>query len=369
MRQVIIFGTAGTVEREWEFIDFQKYNIIEFWDNDETKWGSTYKGKNVVKPYVGANVDLICIMSWSDREIRNQLLELGYAKENIKSRTYFVREELLQYYDANEHLVDKDMRIILDRLRSKEMDMWNTDWADTIDETNVDIYYDEKCDMYYIWHSGYKMYFPQKYNTKEKVRDYWKIEMKSEHEKSPHKYFTDQYFVKDNSVIVDAGGAEGRFTLEVIDRVSKAYIVECEDYWIEALKQTFAPWKDKIIFINRFLSDKNDDDNITIDEMLQGQSVDVIKMDIEGAEKKALCGAKETFINSECIQAFVCCYHNDEDCDEITRILAGYGCETEVSEGYVFFETDLYNSLNTETPRLRRALVRGRKCLKRKGRK
>ncbi len=185
--------------------------------------------------------------------------------------------------------------------------------------------------------------------------------MQAQHEKSPHRYFTDACQLEKGAIVVDAGGAEGDFALSVIDIVSKIYIVECEDCWMEALQQTFAPWKEKVIFVKRFLSDKSDEYNITVDEMLDGQSIDMIKMYIEGAEKKALRGAKQTFANSKDIKAIICCYHNDEDCDVITDILKNYGCKTEVSNGYMFFEASIDNPLNSETPRLRRGVVRGKK--------
>ncbi len=169
MKKVIVFGTAGTVDREWQFIDVNKYEIIEFWDNNQSKWGKSCWNKEIVKPYAGANADLIWIASCFETEIRGQLLSLGYPKEIIKNRFYFVKEQLLKYYDTQKDIVDAEMLPILKRLQMRELNTWNTKWADDIEKSELDIYYDDSCGMYYVWNFGYEMYFAKKYDTKKKV--------------------------------------------------------------------------------------------------------------------------------------------------------------------------------------------------------
>lgn len=61
-------------------------------------------------------------------------------------------------------------------------------------------------------------------------------------------------------------------------------------------------------------------DTISIDEVLKGEACDFIKMDIEGAELKALMGAKKT-IKKYRPQLAICIYHKPEDYVEIPKYI------------------------------------------------
>ena len=116
---------------------------------------------------------------------------------------------------------------------------------------------------------------------------------------------------------------------------------ECEPDWIEILKQTFRDYHDKVEIIPKFLSDVTDDKNITIDDALpdlRGQKI-FLKMDIEGAEPKALRGAKRILTNNR-VKASVCAYHNADDCIRIKGIFRKYGYEVSTSDGWMVFVWD-----------------------------
>ena len=70
------------------------------------------------------------------------------------------------------------------------------------------------------------------------------------------------------------------------------HIVEGDHDWIEALKETFKPYKEKVRIIEAFASSQSFGKYIKLDDVLDG-GIDLVKMDIEGSEKKALIGAKE----------------------------------------------------------------------------
>ncbi|HIZ55996.1 MAG TPA: FkbM family methyltransferase [Firmicutes bacterium] len=50
----------------------------------------------------------------------------------------------------------------------------------------------------------------------------------------------------------------------------------------------------------------------TVDHMMAGKQVSLLKMDVEGCEMEALCGAEET-IRSQRPKLYVCAYHRNED--------------------------------------------------------
>lgn len=58
----------------------------------------------------------------------------------------------------------------------------------------------------------------------------------------------------------------------------------------------------------------------SLDNLLQGETVTLIKMDVEGAEKQALRGAAKT-IARDCPKLFVSAYHYDKDLFELPKII------------------------------------------------
>ena len=190
-----------------------------------------------------------------------------------------------------------------------------------------DVFYDEKASLYYAYWRGKKMYFKRSIDSKEKVLDYLNLSFWEQSSDSPHCYLSDTFAVEGDGVILDVGAAEGNFTLSIIDRLKKAYLFECEPEWIEALKYTFADYQDKVIVIPKYVSNKNSVNEITIDSFCAEyhlEKIDMIKMDIEGAEIKALKGAR-TAINKGIIRkCAVCVYHNVEDAKKIEKLLPNY---------------------------------------------
>ena len=96
----------------------------------------------------------------------------------------------------------------------------------------------------------------------------------------------DSYEELKGETLLDIGAAEAVFTLDTIDYIDRAYLFECDEAWIEALEATFAPWNDKIMIVRKYVSDVDDDNNITLDTFFQdeGRPIDnlFLKMDIEG---------------------------------------------------------------------------------------
>ena len=175
---------------------------------------------------------------------------------------------------------------------------------------------------------------------------------------SPHYYNKTGYEVREGDVVLEAGVAEGNFALSIIDKVSKVYLIECEPAWIEALQYTFAPYKDKVEIVSKYLSDSDENGNITIDSLLQGEKLNFIKMDIEGAELSALKGAKETVAKSDDLRCAICTYHRHGDEENIRNFLEENDMVCETSDRYMFFNN--YDEEETE-PEFRRGLIYGRK--------
>ena len=129
-------------------------------------------------------------------------------------------------------------------------------------------------------------------------------------QESPHKYIDESFQVEKGNVVVDIGVAEGNFSLQVIDLVSKLYIIETDDGWIEALQETFKDYQEKVVIIKKFVTSLDDGKYATLDSLIE-EPVHFIKMDIEGNEWDALLGAEKLIGRSKNLKCAVCAYHGE----------------------------------------------------------
>ncbi|MCD8317736.1 MAG: FkbM family methyltransferase [Paraprevotella sp.] len=144
-------------------------------------------------------------------------------------------------------------------------------------------------------------------------------------------------------VLLDIGAAEAVFTLDTIDLIEHAYVFECDEAWLEALIAKLAPWAHKVTFVNKYVSDKDDKENVTLDTYFSGKSADhlFLKMDIEGYEQKALKGAERLLSQVPDISGSVCVYHTREAETEIRSFLEDHHFRTRLTPGYLYFENEL----------------------------
>ena len=147
--------------------------------------------------------------------------------------------------------------------------------------------------------------------------------------------------------MLDIGSAEGIFTLDNIELISKAYLFEYEDFWQRPLMETFKPWKDKITIVPKAVYDKSDEFNVTIDDFLLDRRAEklFIKMDIEGTERQALIGAKGTLQSARDIYLSICTYHRKGDPEYIRSFVEGYQFSSNFAPGYLYWNRRLSKAL------------------------
>lgn len=198
------------------------------------------------------------------------------------------------------------------------------------------IEYDKVCGMPYVKlpNHKHKLYFRRDMSPR-KIEGLYKSLIMEQDSRSPHRYFDNIEELR-GKILLDIGAAEGIIPLLAIEQIEHAYLFECDDRWMEALNKTFEPWKNKITIIKKYISDKNDESNITIDSFMESipDGNFFIKMDIEGMERVALSGASKTFAEKENINFAVCTYHNNDDFSVISTILNSYGCKFINHTGY-----------------------------------
>ncbi|MBM3920263.1 MAG: FkbM family methyltransferase [Sphingomonadales bacterium] len=214
----------------------------------------------------------------------------------------------------------------------------------------TDVVYDEHKKLHYCLHNGRKLYFTSAF-TNDRIERLYKSLITEQDSRSAHRYI-DDYDKLNNYTLLDVGSAEGIFTLDNIDRIKHAYLFEAEPYWIDALKATFEPWKEKITIVEKYVGDKTEDNFITLDDYLKDKEIDrlFLKMDIEGAELAALNGATNTLKKQPVMRTAICTYHRPGDPEKFDQILTENGFATSFSDGFLFWGK-----------RLSKAVVRGLK--------
>lgn len=360
----VIWGTGERAKNNlnWlykikSYID--EFDIIAIVDNSLKMQGKDFEGLPIYAPkdLLLLEYDYIAIWSNYSEEIRLQIInELNIQEEKIANIfSPWVQKLRLRHCGEGKEITDfinmiedtGKMGVYYFQPREEQQEYWQ-------------VHYDEKIALYYVNFFGKKMFLKRGYPIQNKnginvVHNLWREQDLA----SPHLY-TDEYIsVKEDDILVDAGTCEGNFALFHIDKIKKAYLVECDAEWMEALEYTFAPYKEKVIFCNKFISNIDDKTHITLDKLVTEQKIDFLKMDIEGEEVNALIGAQRIIRNSEGFKCAICAYHKHGDQERIIQKLNEYGISnTYLSEGYMLF---LYDEEILKMPELRKGIVRGSK--------
>jgi hypothetical protein len=212
----------------------------------------------------------------------------------------------------------------------------------------VTVKWDEQYKLPYVLHEGHKLYFPENMERYD-IRRLYRSLLAEQDPRSPHHY--NFRTINPQSRILDLGGAEGIFTLRHIDHIAAAVIVEGDKRWIKALEATFAPYKDKVTIVPRFIN--NTDCTLAGLHKEYGPFTQ-IKMDIEGWECTVLEGLGQLPDAAlKNIEIVACTYHNQDDARICEEALRKNGFKTRFSDGYAFFFYDP----NIDQPFLRKTLI------------
>lgn len=226
----------------------------------------------------------------------------------------------------------------------------------------VNVAFDSHKNKVFVNHNGKKLYLPKGWSKEAAIKYYLRF-IERENilggdftTKSPHQYQSNLVHVEKGDIVIDAGAAEGLFALDNVEKAKFIYLLEVEPEWIEALKASFEPYKEKVQIVPKFLSNIDSENNITLSSLLEGKKHEsiFIKMDIEGVEEDVL-SSNEKFLDSENTIKISCCtYHCKEHATTIPALLNKHNFKTEMSDGFMVF----YWDPNLNAPYFRKGLVR-----------
>ncbi len=356
---VFIWGTGKMTESVLKTIgkDIPHVHVIGIIDDSQDASCREYNQLPIYQPNIvmEKSFDYIIILSDSFYIIKEELRTRYHVDDSKLQGKYFLLKQkmLCKYKTSN----DPEIQNILTYWKKHNISVFNqyVQWKKEFSE----VYWDHDADLPYIFFEGKKMYFP--YDMKFKYHEGKKVVydlLGEQQDTSPHLYVEGNHMVHKGDVVVDAGVCEGNFILRYIDDISKAYLFESDVRWIKPLKKTFEKFKDKVVIIDKYLGNINDENSVTLDSVVK-EKIDFLKMDIEGAEVDALKGAKNVLTKSNA-KCSICSYHRYGDENKIRSILKKYGYRTSVSKGYMVFlyDPDIYGTAD-----FRHGIVRAEKVI------
>lgn len=363
---IFIWGTgfhAGRINVEYENV-LKRENIIGYIDNDLKKTGKLFCGKYVYAPDILKEYKDAAIFISIERkeEIYQQIYtDYPFYEGRILEPDYFFLEveklkltmKLIARY---ENCGDKEIEEVIEYLRNHSLDFFNYSFVEKYKTS--EIFIGTEHGLFFTIHKGKKLFFSKEYDTEQKAREYYLLLIIEQDKDSPHRYLTETFQIPDGAVVIDAGAAEGTFSLDIIDKVEKIYMFEPDRNWVDALQYTFEKYMDKVVIVNKGVSDYTNDGMTTIDAVVKEEKIDFIKMDIEGEEYYALQGAEKLLGKSPDVKCDICTYHQEFAYEAIKNKLEEFGFQTTHSKGYMWY-AEHFNEMRP--PVLRRGLIRAEK--------
>lgn len=361
LQRVYLWGTGIIANHVCYYFQngLAKYQIEGFIDNDSAKEGTIFWDRKVFAPTVlQKDKDaMIIILCEAYQEVTEQILnDYPWYQGKVENYLLFVKQRLIERYNNSD---DEEILEVIAYLKDHGLEVFNYEFVQKYKSADIQVFYDDEKKLYFVWHENKKMYFARYFANELEVSKYYNQILLEQDTKSPHRYLTDDFDVEENSIVVDAGVAEGNFALSVIDKVKKIYLFEPDKDWVEALHYTFEPYKDKVIIINKFLADYIGENVTTLDAVAGQERIDFIKMDIEGEEYYALKGGSELFRQSQKVKCVVCIYHQELDRIVLGKMLETNGFTVSTSKGYMWY-AGMQDSIYS-LPTLRKGLIRAEK--------
>lgn len=266
-----------------------------------------------------------------------------------------LRKKIPEYFNAlPQGEINEEQKEVLRYLEQNPVTTYPYPFNEKYLTENIEVFHDRDSSMHYVVHEGRRLYFKRRWGVK-RIRRAWSELLKEQDPGSPHRYLTGNFGISAEDVVADIGAAEGNFALSAVEKVKKIYLFEYDSEWTEALEMTFAPWKDKVTIINRYVSDTDQGKFIRFDSLFRNNNdVTFIKIDVDGYEQKVLDGCSELLGSNVPLKIVLCTYHKAEDEHDFTALLLEKGFKVEPSSGYTIF----YYDKKLKAPWLRRGLIR-----------
>lgn len=291
------------------------------------------------------------VPSWI-RNKRNELIS--------KNELRILKKRIIKYYTKlSKSTITQEQRTVIQYLKDNPITCYPYYFQKYYNSNRIKVFKDYNNSRLFTIYNNQKLYFKKNWDS-EKIRNYFNDLLIEQDLSSPHRYLTDEFNINNDDVVIDVGAAEGIFSLSIIEKASKVYLFESDEEWVDALNITFSPWKEKVIITQRFVSNRNDDFNITLDSFFQRiEKIDFLKIDVDGSESELLQGSENLIMNSNSLRIALCTYHRQNDENLFAEYLKSKRFDISYSNGFMIFYHD--NAL--DAPYLRRGLIRATRAV------
>jgi hypothetical protein len=137
-------------------------------------------------------------------------------------------------------------------------------------------------------------------------------------------YLMNEINISKDDVVFDIGAAPGDFcALSLLNGASKVYAFEPENIQVDVLEKISRLNGERIQIVQKYCDQVENLNSTTIDKFVQENNIEkinFIKMDIEGAEPRALKGAQLTLKKFR-PKLSICTYHNKGDAEDIEKAI------------------------------------------------
>ncbi|MBP3458852.1 MAG: FkbM family methyltransferase [Lachnospiraceae bacterium] len=329
--EVIIFGAGIGGRMTCDLLEEhgQSEKIKAFSDNNKDKIGSFYLGKPVIAPGNITNNEkqLVLVCSTAFDIIFEQLVNMGIGPSNIyffqpagislsgSQDILFIKENMDRFEAIYDKLADEKSRKIYRSLlnyRISKRVFYLEDIKDSVDREENQ-YFDEEILNQYFFSEGFVDAGAYIGDT---ISAFF------------HHYpdFKGNYYCMEAGTVVYGRLCENISKMNYKNVYPYQYAVWDEEGTLKFDTTTFGDGGGSRVSDNGEIVDCD-----CLDHLLEGKSVDFIKMDIEGAEKKALSGAKELIRKNRPILT-ICIYHKQEDFFDIPETI-----EDILEDEYIFY--------------------------------
>jgi hypothetical protein len=263
-----------------------------------------------------------------------------YQESRLKrSRRYSFTREVLRFLEdpGQPCIMSADERkAMASHLRRTLVGQFNVPFELKYRYRRPKIVLDRQNGLHYAVTAGNQRLYFKRGIRKRTVRLWYNNLCMEQDDESPHNYCFNNFTASDDTIIADIGAAEANFTLRFIEKIKKAYLFESDPEWIEAMEASFRPWKDKVLIVKKFVSDKTTGDCVTLDAFFANhEKPTVLKIDVEGEEQRVLASAGTLLAGGGVSDILACTYHRENDAETLSRMLEGMNYETAISPGYM----------------------------------
>ncbi len=270
---------------------------------------------------------------------------------------FFLKRKIILFLEDKISELPDDVIDVLNYLKFNKLCVIPYNFVSNYNFNDIVVYNDLGSGLNYVLHKGYKLFFKRSMTPIE-IKKYYTSLLIEQDSNSPHCYLSESFYIQNGTILVDVGAAEGFLSIEQINNASRIYMFEVNPEWIEALNETFKPWIDKVTIINKYASNINCENQITLDSYFSDfEKIGLVKIDVDGAESIVLDGISSLFKAGKISNLALCTYHNQSDYENFSELLTKMNFTVMPTEGYMIFYCD---NINILPPYLRKGVIRAK---------